>query len=90
MESTFSTVLELLTTTGISDDDDDADIVVDEACSMSAASDAVALVCRLMLDMAFMSAASPPWESTMVVTHDVSGSGGNRTRVIMPGTTSLK
>ena len=37
-----------------------------------------------------MSAASPPCESTMVVMHEFSGSGGNRTRVMMPGTTSEK
>jgi hypothetical protein len=35
-------------------------------------------------------AASPPCESTMVVTQAFSGSGGNRTRVMIPGTTSEK
>lgn len=35
-------------------------------------------------------ATSPPWESTMVVIHEFSGSGGSRTRVIIPGTTSEK
>jgi hypothetical protein len=35
-------------------------------------------------------ATSPPWESTMVVMQEFSGSGGRRTRVIMPGTTSEK
>ena len=35
-------------------------------------------------------AASPPCESTIVVMHEFSGSGGSRTRVIMPGTISEK
>jgi hypothetical protein len=37
-----------------------------------------------------INAASPPCESTMVVIQEFSGSGGNRTRVIIPGTTSEK
>jgi hypothetical protein len=43
-----------------------------------------------MVATADINAASPPWESTMVVIHEFSGSGGNRTRVIIPGTTSEK
>lgn len=35
-------------------------------------------------------AASPPCESTMVVIQLESGSGGKRTRVMIPGTTSAK
>ena len=35
-------------------------------------------------------AESAPWESTMVVMQEEFGSGGNLTRVIMPGTTSEK
>jgi hypothetical protein len=37
-----------------------------------------------------INAASPPCESTMVVIQEFSGSGGNRTLVIIPGTTSEK
>ena len=37
-----------------------------------------------------INAASPPCESTMVVMQEFSGSGGNRTLVMMPGTTSEK
>lgn len=36
------------------------------------------------------SAASPPCESTIVVMQEFSGSGGSRTRVMIPGTTSEK
>lgn len=39
---------------------------------------------------AAMRAASPPWESTIVVIQEFSGSGGRRTRVMIPGTTSEK
>jgi hypothetical protein len=35
-------------------------------------------------------AASPPWESTIVVIQEFSGSGGSLTRVMIPGTTSEK
>lgn len=35
-------------------------------------------------------AESAPWESTMVVIQEEFGSGGNRTRVMIPGTTSEK
>ena len=43
-----------------------------------------------MVATADINAASPPCESTMVVIQELSGSGGKRTRVIMPGTTSEK
>ena len=43
-----------------------------------------------MVATADINAASPPCESTIVVMHEFSGSGGNRTRVIIPGTTSEK
>lgn len=43
-----------------------------------------------MVATADVRAASPPWESTMVVIQEFSGSGGSRTRVIIPGTTSEK
>jgi hypothetical protein len=46
-----------------------------------------ACCCR---EMASRRAVSPFCESTMVVTQLVSGSGGSRTRVMMPGTESLK
>jgi hypothetical protein len=43
-----------------------------------------------MVATADIRAASPPCESTMVVMHEFSGSGGSLTRVMMPGTTSEK
>mmetsp|Transcript_24824 Transcript_24824/g.54498 ORF Transcript_24824/g.54498 Transcript_24824/m.54498 type:complete len:84 (+) Transcript_24824:2725-2976(+) len=43
-----------------------------------------------MFATADINAESPPCESTIVVMHEFSGSGGNRTRVIIPGTTSEK
>ena len=50
-------------------------------------------IAALVVDIfatADIKAASPPCESTIVVIQEFSGSGGNRTRVIMPGTTSEK
>jgi hypothetical protein len=43
-----------------------------------------------MFATAEIRAASPPCESTIVVMQEFSGSGGNRTLVMMPGTTSEK
>ena len=43
-----------------------------------------------MFATAEIRAASPPCESTIVVIQEFSGSGGNRTLVIIPGTTSEK
>jgi hypothetical protein len=43
-----------------------------------------------MFATADINAASPPCESTIVVMQEFSGSGGNRTLVIIPGTTSEK
>jgi hypothetical protein len=43
-----------------------------------------------MVATAEIKAASPPCESTIVVMQLESGSGGNRTRVMIPGTTSAK
>ena len=43
-----------------------------------------------MAATAEIKAASPPCESTMVVIQLESGSGGKRTRVMIPGTTSEK
>lgn len=42
------------------------------------------------LATADIKAASPPCESTIVVMQEFSGSGGNRTLVMIPGTTSEK
>mmetsp|Transcript_92544 Transcript_92544/g.188418 ORF Transcript_92544/g.188418 Transcript_92544/m.188418 type:complete len:267 (+) Transcript_92544:272-1072(+) len=55
--------------------------------------DATVAVPAVLVDMfatADMRAASPPCESTMVVMQEFSGSGGNRTLVMIPGTTSEK
>ena len=43
-----------------------------------------------MFATAEIKAASPPCESTIVVIQEFSGSGGNRTLVMIPGTTSEK
>lgn len=64
-------------------------------CSGDGAAGSLALLrgtrrCFCDCEMTFKRAVSPFCESTMVVTQLVSGSGGNRTRVMIPGTASLK
>ena len=51
---------------------------------------AVCIPAVAMFATAEIRAASPPCESTIVVIHEFSGSGGNRTLVMIPGTTSEK
>lgn len=50
----------------------------------------VVVLVKVMAVNVEIRAASPPCESTMVVTQELSGSGGNRTLVMIPGTTSAK
>ena len=60
-----------------------------EALAGDVGRDAVAPVVA-MFATADIRAASPPCESTIVVIQEFSGSGGNRTLVMIPGTTSEK
>jgi hypothetical protein len=81
IESTFSTPPRLLRAL--------LDILLrsDEREALDAAESPVGMD---MVAKADDKATSPPCESTIVVMHEFSGSGGSRTRVMMPGTTSEK
>jgi hypothetical protein len=81
IESTFSTPPRLLSAL--------LDILLrsDEREALDAADPPVGID---MVAKADDKATSPPCESTIVVMHEFSGSGGSRTRVMMPGTTSEK